>query len=412
MRQHLLRVLCVAAAWAGTAAVVPPRVGGQEAPERIDYLTFANGAVPVRVSPAAAALGVTIEKSLLAIDGNPSGYVLSLKPVAAEADTEFVYRLPALTTFDRFAVPSVLETPSAFQTFTRLVEVHGSPSGPDEGYVLLGSATLSTHKGAGELTELTVASKTAVRFVKVRLVGGILVERDASFFQFSEIVGNGAQEVLPLSDRFTGAWQGRGVAVRLRQRGAAVAGCYDDGGVLDGTVTGDLLRATGTHSRTGVKSLFLVTVLDNNELLGVRSTNGAPFRLYTGAAADEATAKCPAPPPPVLGCGAIIHGITFGYDSAEILPDSEPVLAMLHDGLAADASATVIIEGHTSSEGTEAYNRALSERRAASVVADLVRRGLPAARLSPVGVGESRPIAPNTDETGRSLNRRVEVRCQ
>ncbi|MBK7949749.1 MAG: hypothetical protein IPK00_13625 [Deltaproteobacteria bacterium] len=58
------------------------------------------------------------------------------------------------------------------------------------------------------LTELTIASRTPVRFVKLRLVGGIRVEREGSFFEFSEIIGNGTQEVLPRSDAFSGGWRG------------------------------------------------------------------------------------------------------------------------------------------------------------------------------------------------------------
>ena len=97
------------------------------------------------------------------------------------------------------------------------------------------------------------------------------------------------------------------------------------------------------------------------------------------------------PVPPVLGYGSIIHGIAFGFDSAEIRAESAGVLEELFRGLQA-RSATILIEGHTSSEGTEEYNQGLSERRAQAVVADLVRRGL-------------------GKENGRSLNRRVEVKC-
>ena len=69
------------------------------------------------------------------------------------------------------------------------------------------------------------------------------------------------------------------------------------------------------------------------------------------------------------------------------------------------------IIGHSSSEGADDYNRALSERRAASVVAALIGLGMNDSALSAVGRGEDEPIASNDDEAGRSLNRRVEVRC-
>ena len=88
------------------------------------------------------------------------------------------------------------------------------------------------------------------------------------------------------------------------------------------------------------------------------------------------------------------------------------MLATLFKGLSGDRSASIVIEGHTSSEGTNEYNQSLSERRAQAIVADLVKRGIDQKRLQAVGLGETRPIAPNTDESGRSLNRRVEVKCQ
>ena len=87
------------------------------------------------------------------------------------------------------------------------------------------------------------------------------------------------------------------------------------------------------------------------------------------------------------------------------------MLAALFDGLKADQSTAISIEGHTSSEGPTAYNQRLSERRAQAVVADLTQRGIAASRLA-LGIGEARPIASNNDENGRSLNRRVEVHCK
>jgi OOP family OmpA-OmpF porin len=113
-----------------------------------------------------------------------------------------------------------------------------------------------------------------------------------------------------------------------------------------------------------------------------------------------------------LGCGSIIHGINFDYDSAVLRKDAEPVLLALYDGLKGDKSASINIEGHTSSEGTTEYNQTLSQNRANAVVADLVKRGISNKRLGALGVGEVRPIASNNDENGRAMNRRVEVVCK
>ncbi len=72
--------------------------------------------------------------------------------------------------------------------------------------------------------------------------------------------------------------------------------------------------------------------------------------------------------------------------------------------------ARVSIEGHTASNGDEAVNRALSERRARATMQWLVEHGVDASRLTAVGFGSSRPRASNDTAEGRQANRRVEAR--
>jgi outer membrane protein OmpA-like peptidoglycan-associated protein len=215
-----------------------------------------------------------------------------------------------------------------------------------------------------------------------------------------------------MAESFDGAWRGRGLRLRLAQNGPVVSGCYDEAGVLSGTVTGNLLKATGIDRGDQVLSLFILAVTSDGLLRGVSSTNGAPFRLIEAPPAAAEAVGCDDPPPPALGCGAIVHGIQFELDSADLRPGSDRILESLSEGLKDEDSASVTIEGHTSSEGTEIYNQTLSERRAAAVRADLIRRGVPASRLHAAGAGESRPLAANDDESGRAINRRVEVHCK
>ena len=68
------------------------------------------------------------------------------------------------------------------------------------------------------------------------------------------------------------------------------------------------------------------------------------------------------------------------------------------------------VMGHTDSTGSEQYNLDLSRRRAESVANYLVSRGVSRARIETIGYGEQYPIADNTTATGRSENRRVEIR--
>ncbi len=383
---------------------------GTEAPEPIDYMAFAQGTVPVSIGGTGAKLGAGFEAAVRVTDGDPTSFTVADR-APADTDTEFVYQLAAPTTFDRFAVPNVVETPSPTATFTRLVEVHGSSTSATTGFALLASGTLQTHGARGLVTELALSARRPVRWIKLRLVGGINIMRPASSLEFSEIIGNGTQESPQLETRFAGTWRRQANRIQLLQRGPVVSGCYDSEGDLTGTVSGNILRATGLDRGDRTPSAFILSVATDGELRGVRSTNGGPFRLYSLPPSPGAGVECTDPVPPRLGCGAIIHGIAFEFDSADIRPESAAVLGELFAGLQQDASARILIEGHTSSEGTDDYNRRLSERRAQAVVADLVRRGLPSPRLTASGLGEGRPIATNDNESGRSLNRRVEVKC-
>jgi OOP family OmpA-OmpF porin len=111
----------------------------------------------------------------------------------------------------------------------------------------------------------------------------------------------------------------------------------------------------------------------------------------------------------LAGDAAVIHGINFDVDSDVLRPDATPALERVLAALQGTGELAVTIEGHTDWDGTNEHNLDLSQRRAAAVVSWLVERGIPATRLRPVGVGESRPMADNDTSAGRALNRRVEV---
>ncbi len=101
--------------------------------------------------------------------------------------------------------------------------------------------------------------------------------------------------------------------------------------------------------------------------------------------------------------------IQFKFRSAELLPKSFAKLQLIADVLRDNEQLKLIeIQGHTSSEGSEAFNKALSEMRAAAVVDALVQRGVAPERLRAKGYGPSKPVADNATEAGRIKNRRVE----
>jgi outer membrane protein OmpA-like peptidoglycan-associated protein len=102
--------------------------------------------------------------------------------------------------------------------------------------------------------------------------------------------------------------------------------------------------------------------------------------------------------------------VTFAVDSATIDPAFRATLDKVASTLNQYEKTYVDVLGHTDSTGSDAYNQALSERRASSVAGYLGTQGVQSARLATRGYGESQPKASNLDETGRAANRRVEIR--
>jgi OOP family OmpA-OmpF porin len=75
-------------------------------------------------------------------------------------------------------------------------------------------------------------------------------------------------------------------------------------------------------------------------------------------------------------------------------------------------SLKLLVEGHTDSTNTDAYNQDLSERRARAVVDWLVAKGVQTRKLKSKGFGRMKPVASNDTAQGRALNRRVELSVQ
>jgi len=99
--------------------------------------------------------------------------------------------------------------------------------------------------------------------------------------------------------------------------------------------------------------------------------------------------------------------VLFDFDSAELRPESITELERLVKFMNDVPFATALIEGHTDSVGADAYNLALSDRRAKSVFDYLTSRGVDPARVKSIGKGESEPVADNSTDDGRQENRRV-----
>jgi len=101
--------------------------------------------------------------------------------------------------------------------------------------------------------------------------------------------------------------------------------------------------------------------------------------------------------------------VEFEFDRSEVRPQYFQEIRQVADFLSEHDDVVAVLEGHTDSVGTEAYNQELSERRATAVRQVLIERfDVNAARITARGYGESRPIASNDTPEGRAENRRVE----
>lgn len=105
-----------------------------------------------------------------------------------------------------------------------------------------------------------------------------------------------------------------------------------------------------------------------------------------------------------------LYGIYFDSDKADLKPESVATITEIAIMLNDNDELNLLVVGHTDNAGSFSYNSELSEKRAATVVDELVRKhGIKADRLRPVGVSYACPVASNKSEEGRALNRRVEL---
>lgn len=114
--------------------------------------------------------------------------------------------------------------------------------------------------------------------------------------------------------------------------------------------------------------------------------------------------------PIMQGKKIVLNNIFFDTDSHQLQQSSRVELDKIYELLVLNPGLRIEISGHTDNTGTPSYNMELSEKRAEAVVQYLVEKGIGAARLVARGYGEEVPVADNSTEAGRALNRRTELK--
>jgi outer membrane protein OmpA-like peptidoglycan-associated protein len=205
------------------------------------------------------------------------------------------------------------------------------------------------------------------------------------------------------------------INMRLAIYGVAVLGICFASGAIHAEATGPLVAPTNPDSPACV----------TNDQAGTKcpNWNAIPEKFEPDACISDARqagkGKCArwysyGAPKSVVIRTNLIH---FEFDKSRILSSSYPVLNQIVATIQGTNVRHVTIEGHTDSKGSDAYNLALSGRRAASVREYLSNHGIESGEMSSVGKGESQPVASNEingrdNPGGRDLNRRVEFHLQ
>ncbi|MDB5861039.1 MAG: hypothetical protein JWQ76_4728 [Ramlibacter sp.] len=122
-----------------------------------------------------------------------------------------------------------------------------------------------------------------------------------------------------------------------------------------------------------------------------------------------AAPPAPAPQPPAATKVTYAADAFFDFDKAVLKPEGKAKLDDLVGKIQGINLEVIIAVGHTDSVGTDTYNQKLSVRRAESVKAYLVSKGIEKNRVYTEGKGEKQPVADNKTAEGRAKNRRVEI---
>jgi outer membrane protein OmpA-like peptidoglycan-associated protein len=168
-------------------------------------------------------------------------------------------------------------------------------------------------------------------------------------------------------------------------------------GVLDATQRFNV-SGPGASLANSINRSFSPSNGNNAAMLGLR---------YTFGVAPPPVAAAPAPAP--VQTVARTYLVFFDWNRADLTDRARQIIAEAAAARTTVRSTRIEVSGHADRSGPDAYNQALSMRRAEAVAAELTRRGVPRAEMVIQAFGESRPLVPTADGVREPQNRRVEI---
>lgn len=400
-------------ALAAVVLAIPLAVAEESVPDdnAVDLLTLAEGAIIVSASAnAPAAQSLT--------DGAPAT-AWHNEGKRDPLPYSFVFELRSPTVLRQVGVVGGGSRPGgAVGASVNDVRIEASTEGPDTGFGEI--AAFSAAKDGETIADVDLTSP--VRWLRFNIDSNYGNE---FWTYFNEAIAFGTQEEANSPVDFNGVFQtGRADFLELKQEGTSLTGCYtQQSGHTLGTLRGDVENGVARliwKTDKGIDGTALLALDGRGRLTGVQYRQKSRSIWEGAPAAEGAVTQCSDVPPPAnpvlaaLGesCRVPLYGVLFDFDKATLKPASFPTLENVLEAMQQEPALNLTIEGHTDSDGTDAYNLDLSDARAASVVEWLVTHQVDPDRLLSAGRGETEPVASNDTADGRALNRRVElVKC-
>jgi outer membrane protein OmpA-like peptidoglycan-associated protein len=148
----------------------------------------------------------------------------------------------------------------------------------------------------------------------------------------------------------------------------------------------------------------------NPQVAGTTWTNNNAMVLASVQVKFGAAPPPPPPPPPMVAPPSFM--VFFDWDRSNLSQQALATIQQAANAFKAKGNARITATGHTDTSGPEAYNMALSLRRANAVKDALVRDGVPAQAITVIGMGEKGLLVPTGDGVREPQNRRVEIVIQ
>jgi outer membrane protein OmpA-like peptidoglycan-associated protein len=211
-----------------------------------------------------------------------------------------------------------------------------------------------------------------------------------------------------VADRRSQIAEARGIAMQFTQQQQQTLGNMHDA---------QTAQVRSTSAQLGRANLQIAVqgqaLKDQDQQLQSESERRAQAEKRAAQAAADLAAFASVKQEPRGMVITLSGSLLFASNRSDLLPSAQDKLNEVGVALTRqDAESRITVDGYTDSQGDAPYNQALSQRRAESVRAYLVSRGVSADRVTAQGFGLTRPIADNASAEGRANNRRVEIVVQ